>query len=254
MIGNKDDDDTDRGLVTRNPFQFFLDSFLTMWMWLYINNLGANNIADVINNIIIGRPPISLAIFILDWVVNVLAIISSIGMLCFMGWNFGVESFAEFKVDRKKDKLVIFHFWQACLVTYFSIRFALTFYTGKHLDIFDFIYYVILMALSVFGLLTSLTCWFVLWEDFQKHDIAYGQITDCPVKLDDETETFSITCKQGVIALPVAWLVPIKIRIDQCSLYVYFRHPDTPFIQYNMFTFDSEVQAELAKKTIDWQI
>ena len=110
------------------------------------------------------------------------------------------------------------------------------------------------MAFSVVGLLISLVCWHGRWEDFQNHAIEYGQITDCPVTLDGETKTFSITCKQGVIALPVAWLAPIKMQKDKCSLYVYFRHPDTPFIQYHMFTFDSKVQANLAEQTIEWQM
>jgi hypothetical protein len=232
----------------------FVQSFVCTATCLYMNDVGIYFIRDYS---LTATTTESLTSIIFNWIFRILAVVPSFVLLIAFFWLVGVEAFDEFILKRIETKLLIFYFWQACVVTYFAIRFVSTFSTGRNLDIFGFIYYAVLMLLSVFGLVASLTYSCIVSDDLKRQDVAYGQIKNCPVVVDEEEQTFSITCKQGLVVFPVACLVPIKIKddlLDNCSFYIYVQNAETPFIQHIKLVFESKREARLAKETIGWHI
>jgi hypothetical protein len=199
--------------------------------------------------------PSKLSIIILGWILvgaTILYFILNIS-LCFS--SIGKSVFDEFKTSRLYGKIVIFLFWQACLIAYYAVNFALTHYTESGLHLFYFLYYLITMiALVSFGFVYTCVHLQIIREGFREEE----EREKNPVKYDKDFQTVTITgCQEGIFVIPFESFAPIHpmySMLDRKSIYIYLHEPGTPFVKYQILNFDSEDAASLAKESIHCSI
>jgi hypothetical protein len=222
--------------------------FFGLWAWLVVLIYPNEVLLDKCM-MLTGRQS-ALWMIISGWALASLVMASFVTSLSTVLYNIGKIVYSEWKDRRSCGKALVFIFWQVCLVAYYVTRFTLTFYTGKGLNLFYFLYYCLLMSMTfLIGFCSAmLKIVYLLEGDNDGHDNLNN-----PVDYDQDSRIFSIQCENGLFVSSIDSLVPIppKSNISNArQIYIYLSEPESPFIRQHPLTFDSAEDALLARKSI----